>query len=77
MSKTNKQNEVAAIVTEVAARDMSALALKHGNVKSKMIRELHGEGIKTAEITKLMKEVFPKFIYQHARNVLNQPLKKS
>lgn len=57
--------------------DMAALNTKHAGVKSKMIRELHAGGMSTAAITKHMQTVFPKFIYQHARNVLNTQVKKA
>lgn len=64
-------------VVETNEVKMAALATKHQNVKSKMIRELHADGVSTKEITKLMQLVYPKFIYQHARNVLNQKQKKA
>lgn len=69
--------ETTSVATEQTnKRDMNALATKHQSVKSKMIRELAAEGLKTSEITKLMQTLYPKFIYQHARNVLNQKTKK-
>lgn len=60
---------------ETKTYDMVELNTRFEGVKSKMIRFLASEGIKTAEITKMMKQVYPDFIYQHARNVLNQKVK--
>lgn len=40
--------------------------------KSAKIRKLHAEGMSTSEIAKQIG-----VIYQHARNVINQPLKKA
>lgn len=51
--------------------------------KSKVIRKLSADGMATKDIVKLFREAGVKssngnpFIYQHARNVLNQPVKKS
>jgi hypothetical protein len=76
MSKTPKT--VATVETaqvETKTYDMNQINEQFGGVKSKMIRYLASEGIKTAEITKMMKTVYPDFIYQHARNVLNQKVK--
>lgn len=81
MTKTQKNlkiaNEVATeIETAQKTYDVAQLLIDNGNVKSKVIRYLKSEGKTTAEITKLMKTVFPNFLYQHARNVLNQVVKK-
>lgn len=78
----SKKSQTAANIEQVievakVERDMTALMEQFGGVKSKAIRFLASEGLKTAEITKLMQSVFPKFIYQHARNVLNQKVKES
>lgn len=87
MAKKNTQ--AAEVTTEVVTTDvvtqdapqtlgvdMQALNQKHAGVKSKMIRELAAGGMSTAAITKAMQTIFPKFIYQHARNVLNTKVKK-
>lgn len=63
--------------TEVKGHDIVALITQFDGVKAKVIRFLASEGIKTAEITKMMKTVYPEFRYQHARNVLNQKVKGS
>jgi hypothetical protein len=44
--------------------------------KSAVIRHLNGLGMKTGEINKAFATAGIKMIYQHVRNVLNQPLKK-
>jgi hypothetical protein len=56
----------------MTADELNKLLEKHGQKKSPVIRELAKLGFKTSEITKIMQTVFPKFLYQHARNVLNQ-----
>jgi hypothetical protein len=71
------ESAVAEAAPQTSEQKMIALDEKHGKVKSKMIRELHADGIATKEIVKLMKLVYPNFIYQHARNVLNQQIKKT
>jgi len=82
MPKNNTAVKTEEVVIETVAPvapktyDVKAL-METLKTKSAVIRHLHGEGLKTAEITTTMKTVFPNFIYQHARNVLNQPLKKS
>lgn len=83
MSKAAKTAQTAEVNTNVATEtpapqvDMKALETKHDKVKSKMIRELAAGGMKTADITKAMKTLYPEFLYQHARNVLNQKTKKT
>lgn len=63
-------------VVKTPTQEMEELDTKHGKVKSKIIRELHANGMATKDIVKRMQLIYPRFIYQHARNVLNQPLKK-
>jgi hypothetical protein len=77
MAKSNKTTETQATETRTEGRDMNAIMTQFGGVKSKAIRFLASEGLKTSEIVKEMKKVYPDFIYQHARNVLNQKVKGS
>lgn len=63
------------VVEQPKVYDVAALMLLH-KTKSGVIRYLASEGLKTGEITKVMKTEYPNFIYQHARNVLNQIVKK-
>lgn len=80
MSK-NQNAQKPEVTTEVPVAEekkvynVAELMVVH-KTKSGVIRYLAGEKLSTADITKTMKTVFPNFIYQHARNVLNQPLKK-
>lgn len=82
MAKSNKVEQVAVESTEVQdapetkTYDVAHLMSINDNQKSKVIRYLKSEGLSTSEITKTMKTVFPNFLYQHARNVLNQKTKK-
>jgi len=79
MSKTNAKIETAPeTVAPVATKtyDIKQMMADH-KTKSAVIRLLAADGLKTSDIVKTMKTEFPNFIYQHARNVLNQPLKKS
>lgn len=81
MPKSNKKNQVVesteVTVVETPKYDMSALVEQFGGVKSKVIRFLASQGEPTKNITKLMQSVYPGFIYQHARNVLNTKVKGS
>lgn len=82
MAKSNKVVQVAVESTEVQVAsetktyDVAHLMSINDNQKSKVIRYLKSEGLSTSQITKTMQTVFPKFLYQHARNVLNQKTKK-
>lgn len=76
MAKTQKTEvQVTEQVVETKTFDMKEINERFGGVKSKMIRYLASENVRTAQITKLMQQVYPDFIYQHARNVLNQKVK--
>lgn len=55
---------------------INQIVLDQTTSKSYKIRKLSVLGLKTAEIHKEMKEVYPKMIYQHVRNVLVTQLKK-
>lgn len=45
--------------------------------KSGVIRHLGSLGLTRSQILSIMKQEFPNFIYQHVRNVLITPIKKS
>jgi hypothetical protein len=54
---------------------MGVLQANH-KTKSGIIRYLHSQGHPTKNITKFMRETYPDFLYQHARNVITNPLKR-
>jgi hypothetical protein len=58
-------------ILEVLATTTEDLITKYGN-KSKAIRGLHAEGYEKGDIARALD-----IRYQHVRNVLSQPLKKS
>jgi hypothetical protein len=86
-AKTNEavvesQTTTEAPKTETPKIDVLQMIADAGS-KSKVIRKLSADGMATKDIVKLFRDAGVKssngnpFIYQHARNVLNQPIKKS
>lgn len=76
MGKINKVTEVTETTETNEATEVKTTApditkmLAELKTKSAVIRDLHRQGFKTADIAKLMN-----IRYQHVRNVLTQPLK--
>lgn len=73
---TETEKVVETPVTETVVYDMVVLMAAH-KTKSGVIRHLGGLGLTRSEILKVMKTMYPNFLYQHVRNVLITPLKKS
>ena len=80
MPKSNQNAKVEAVTTEVVDNtskfNIVELMATH-KTKSAVIRHLAAQGLKTSEIVTVFKVAYPNFLYQHARNVLNQKLKGS
>jgi len=74
MSKSKEQ--VTEIVTESDLFNCEEL-MTQLHTKSAVIRYLSSKGQTRSQILKIMKQKFPNFLYQHVRNVLITPIKKS
>jgi hypothetical protein len=66
------------VSTQPAITDEQAAHVKSLTTKAAQMRYLHGLGWKNGPIAKYLSGVYGKpVLYQHVRNQLNQPLKKS
>lgn len=69
MAKATQTTQTKAPATEVVETPEQLIA-KHGGTKSAAIRAMAAGGMKTGEISRALN-----IRYQHARNVLQRPLK--
>lgn len=73
---SRKKELVTEIVTESQLFNCEEL-MTQLHTKSAVIRYLSSKGQTRSQILKIMQESFPKFRYQHVRNVLITPVKKT
>lgn len=71
MSATKKNTKTNETPTKTETRDLTTLMSEHKS-KSAVIRYLSSQGMSRGDISR-----FVGIRYQHVRNVLTQPLKKS
>lgn len=73
---TKSAEQVTEIVTTPKTYNVQELMTRFVT-KSSTVRFLHSEGLTRSQILKIMKEMFPNMLYQHVRNILITPIKKT